>query len=356
MPAAALPQDEPVGIATDVSINATPAPQLVLDKSAQRRFGLRTQLAAARAPAITLPAQVIADPRRQVVLTADQAGTLEAPPGGFVDAGSSVRAGQVLALLRPALPEPQRRDLEADLALAERDVELGKIQIKRYGINLAEKFDVKLPTPSLQVVLDYRTAQARAQQYGTALLQLIPLTAPSAGVVQRSLARRGAAVALGQSLFELSLSIPRAVELQFADRGFDAAAATQATTLSGRTLPLAFLGTAYDPALRLQRAYYALSSNDTGLAVGEPLQVRVPPVRAAAGHWLLPALAVVADRGESWVWLHRQAEQFVARPVTVTPMGSGWVEVAGALDDDDRIVVEGAATLQRRARLQSVHS
>lgn len=328
----------------------------MLDKAAQRRFGLRTQLAAAAAPALELPAQVVADPRRQVLLTADQAGTLEAPAGGFADAGSRVHAGQLLALLRPAMPEPERRDLEADRAVAHRDVELGKTQIKRYGINLAEKFDVKLPTPSLQVVLDYRTAQARAEQYGSALSASIPLKAPADGMVLRSLVRRAAAVAPGQSLFELSLDAPRAVELQLADRDLDSAAVTEAKTLSGRRLPLTFVGEAYDANLRLRRAYYLLPSGDHQLAVGEPLQLRVPQVQAPSGHWLLPASAVVQDHGQAWVWLHRQAEQFVARTVTVSSADAAWVQIEGGLDEDDRIVVEGAAILQRRARLQQLHS
>jgi len=346
-------QDGPLA---PVGADRSEAVTLTLDKPEQRRFGLRTLQISAPAPAIELPAKVVADPRKKLSLTADQPGFIEAPPGGFVNAGASVHAGQVLAILWPVLPMPEQRDLQTDLALAYRDVELGETQIKRYGIDMAQKFDVKLPTASLQVVLDYRTAQARVQQYSNAINNGIPLRAPASGVVLRNALRRGAAVTSGDSLFDLAPADSVAIEVQLADRGLDAASASQAKSNQGTQMSLQFLSAAYDSTLRLQRALYAVQAPESNLAIGDPVWIKVPQMPANAGFWKVPSTAIVEDQGISWLWVHEAAEQFTAHAVTVRPANAGWVQVQGALDEDDRVVVEGAAALQQRSHQAALHS
>lgn len=114
--------------------------------------------------AFEVPGQVIVDPRRWSRVAADQAGFLEPPQGGFPVAGSSVRATQVLAYLRPNIPQPERRDLDADLAVAQRDVKLGALQVQRFNANEADQFDGQIPLPSIQILGDYRSAQVRQAQ------------------------------------------------------------------------------------------------------------------------------------------------------------------------------------------------
>ncbi len=329
--------------------------QLQIDKSEQRRLGLRTQPLAQGGASLSLPAQVVVDPRRRLLLCANQSGILHAPAAGFVEAGRHVAAGAVLASLQPVLPEPERRDLEGDRAIAHRDVELGRTQIKRYGIDMAQKFDVQLPTPSLQVVLDYRTAQAREKHFGEALDDRLPLQAPAAAVVLRSLVRSGSAVAAGQPLFELSLDGGTAIELQLAESGLDPSNA-QLLSTGTAAVTLNYLGAAYDPQARLQRAYYSIPAVDRPLSVGEPVALRIRQRAATEGTWLLPASAVAGDGSQAHVWLHRLPQVFEARTVTVTPAADGWVQVAGALDADDRVVIEGAAQLEGRARQQALRA
>jgi biotin carboxyl carrier protein len=328
---------------------------LTLDKSEQRRIGVRTLPVSVPPPAIELPAKVVADPRQKLTLTADQPGIVEAPPGGFVNAGDTVQAGQILAILRPVLSTPEQRDLETDLAFAHRDVELGKTQIKRYGIDMAQQFDVKLPTPSIQVILDYRTAEKKVQQYSSAMNDGIPLRAPAAGLVLRNALRRGAAVASGDILFDLAPRNSVAIEMDLADRGLDAAAALQAKANKGPQVSLHFLSAAYDSTLRVQRVFYAVKAPEYHLEIGEPVWVKVPQSPANTGTWEVPAAAVIEDHGTSWLWVHEAAEQFVAHAVSVEPASSGWVQVQGMLDDDDRVVVEGAAALQQRSHQSPLH-
>lgn len=351
-PAIAHQDGKPAPVEADESESIT----LTIDKAEQRRFGLRTLPISAPAPAIELPARIIADPRQNVSLTADQAGIVEAPPGGFVNAGATVHAGQILAILRPVLSTPEQRDLETDLAFAHRDVDLGNTQIKRYGIDMAQQFDVKLPTASLQVVLDYRTAQARVQHYSNAINNGIALRAPTSGVVLRNALRRGAAVAPGDVLLDLMRKNSVAIEMELADRGLDVASARQAKANQSPQISLQFLSTAYDSTLRLQRAFYAVQNPENNLVVGQPVWIKVPQVPANAGFWNVPEAAIVKDHGTSWLWVHEASEQFVAHAVTVRPANSGWVQVQGALDGEDRIVVEGAAALQQHAHQPVLHS
>lgn len=317
---------------------------LQLDKAEQRRLQLRTQRADAPAT-VLLPARVVVDPRRHLRVTSIQAGTLEPPPGGFAVAGDTVAAGQLLAWLRPALTAPQRRDLEAERVGVERDVQLGRLQIERYSIDEAENLDIRLPTPSIQILTDYRIAKARQLELRHALDGRVAIRAPASAIVLRSGLRSGRVAAEGETLLELNSSGGVAVELLFDGDDYDCASGSEAWTLQGGRLPLSFLGETLDPVSRSRRALYAAGASLQPLAVGQPLRLGLSR-RAQAG-WLLPARSLQARGDRQFVWLHEAAERFVLRQVSATVLPDGWARVAG-LAPDSRVVTEGSAALSGR--------
>jgi hypothetical protein len=326
---------------------AAPAERaLQLDKAEQRRLQLRTQRADTPPPATLLPARVVVDPRRHLRVTSIQAGTLEPPPQGFAVAGDAVTAGQLLAWLRPALPAPQRRDLEAERVGVERDLKLGRLQIDRYSIDEAENLDVRLPTPSIQILTDYRIAKARQQELQRALDGRVAIRAPASAIVLRSVLRAGRVAGEGETLLELNSSGGVAVELLFDGEDHDSAGADAAWTLEGQRLPLAFLGETLDPAARSRRALYSAGASATPLAVGQPLRLGLPYKRRPG--WMLPARSLQGSAGRQFVWLHEGAERFVRREVSAVALPDGWVRVEAGLQAGSRVVTEGAAALSGR--------
>ncbi|MCC2656343.1 MAG: hypothetical protein K0Q76_1451 [Panacagrimonas sp.] len=221
-----------------------------------------------------LPGRVIADPRASQQVTADQAGKLEAPSGGFPSPGERLRAGQIVAWLRPAIPAPERRDLDAQLATATRDVTLGELQVKRFNANATDAFDGQLALPSLQILGDYRSARERRAQLVGALEDRVALTAPRGGTVLASRARQARNVVGGQTVFELVDAGGLAVEVlsPLADvtsaRRYDRAVPVDGDTPSA----LQLVAQSFDPELRVQRLLFAVQG-DSRLQPGEPVRV-----------------------------------------------------------------------------------
>ena len=221
-----------------------------------------------------LPGRVVADPRASLRVTADQAGELEAPSGGFPSPGDRLRPGQIVAWLRPAIPAPERRDLDAQLATATRDVTLGELQVKRFNANAADAFDGQLPLPSLQILGDYRSARERHAQLEGALRDRVALTAPNGGTLLSSRARQARTVVAGESVFELVDAGGLAVEVLSplaGDRSADRY--DQAVPVDGDApSPLRLVAQSFDPELRVQRWLFAVQG-PSRLQPGEPVRV-----------------------------------------------------------------------------------
>lgn len=221
-----------------------------------------------------LPGRVIADPRASQRVTADQAGELEAPSGGFPSPGQRLRTGQIVAWLRPAIPAPERRDLDAQLATANRDVTLGELQVKRFNANAADAFDGQLPLPSLQILGDYRSARERSAQLTGALEVRVALSAPRGGTVLASRARQARTVAAGETVFELIDAGGLAVEVlsPLADdlpaRRYDQAVPVDGDAPSA----LRLVAQSFDPELRVQRLLFAVQG-ESRLQPGQPVRV-----------------------------------------------------------------------------------
>jgi hypothetical protein len=222
---------------------------------------------------LLLPGVVIVDARRDLRIVAREDGVIEAPAGGFAVPGQKIAAGQVLARLRPVMPQPERRDLGVELAGAHRDAHVSRLQVDRYKLDGTQPFDIKLPTPTLQLLADYRSAQVREAQLKRAADGEVLIVAPRAGVVVRSTARAGEIVVAGQSLFELNTAAGLSVSAEYPDHDIDSSRAQQALTTDHQLIELKLLDEVYDPDLRLRRAYYAVEKTAVALAPGEPVQI-----------------------------------------------------------------------------------
>lgn len=220
----------------------------------------------------TIPGRVIVDPRHASRIAADQAGFLEAPPEGFPAAGSRVRAGQVLAYLRPSIPQLERRDLDADLAVAQRDVTLGALQVQRFNANEVDEFDGQVPLPSIQILGDYRSAQVRETALRSALGGRIALLAPVDAVILNSDVYAGRAVGAGETLFGMAGPQGLVIEVLSAREVSEPAAINRLESGSGVSFETRLLAQRFDPALRAHRLLYAIDPA-ANLGIGQPVSL-----------------------------------------------------------------------------------
>jgi len=224
------------------------------------------------ADAATLAGKVIADPRASLRVSVEQAGRLEAPPGGFPAPGQKLHAGQVIAYLQPNIPAPERRDLDALLATANRDVTVGELQVRRFNAVDTGQYDGQISLPSLQILGDYRSARARQAQLSGALDGRLALTTERAGTVLASRARTDRDVAAGDTVFEIGDAGGLAVEAISPDGQLDAGALGHATALDGSTAGLRLIAESFDPELRARRFLFAVTG-DAPLRIGEPVRI-----------------------------------------------------------------------------------
>lgn len=217
----------------------------------------------------TLAAAVIADPRYASRIVADQFGTIEAPVDGFPASGTRVRAQQPLAYLRPAWSEPERRDLDAELAAARRDVRVGKLQVQRFNIDETENLEGQLATPSLQILGDYRSAEAREALLAETLENRLALRAPTGAVIVRSHARNGQVVQPGELLFELAGEGRLALEAMPDEDAASDMASWGLQAVDGRVIPITLLSDTMDPRLHRRRLLFAVDAGETP-AIGSP--------------------------------------------------------------------------------------
>lgn len=330
----------------------------VIDKPLQRRLQVQTVLPQP-ATATPWPARVIADPRGLWRVAADQRGLVEPPAGGFAAPGTVVQAGQVLAWLRPAVADPEWRDLQSAHAVAERDYEVADLKIRRFDIDAAQELDIQLPTPSIQLIADYRGSQARRKALGQALGDRVALRAPAAGRLLGSLARSGVVADAGAALFE-------GIDTGQADGGLLVEAlvppddlhtlrdSRRAQRLHGEPLTLVPMGAVLDPDRRSARLWFAAAPATrpgTPLAIGEP--VLIEPLPAADGPGpasdrprSLPRTSLFRHDGGDWVWVHESAERFVARAVTVLGLDVDRAWIDSAFSAEARVVADATPLLR----------
>jgi biotin carboxyl carrier protein len=128
--------------------------RVMLAKPAQRSWQLRTRIAALEdaAPAVELPGRVVADPSAGGRVQAPFAGIVEPGPKGLPLPGQAVKAGEVLAWLRPSVAPMERSarlaeqaDVAARLAVArQRAARLAQLE----GSVAQKDIDTGWPTAS----------------------------------------------------------------------------------------------------------------------------------------------------------------------------------------------------------------
>ncbi len=129
---AALPM--PAAATRDVA-QRFPDGAIFVPKGTQRVLGIRTLVTetAMHGRRIELPGRIIPDPNASGYVQASLEGRLVAPPGGFPQLGSLVKAGQIVAIVEPTIGavdladrQQQIREIEQELQLVTRRLDRRK--------------------------------------------------------------------------------------------------------------------------------------------------------------------------------------------------------------------------------------
>ncbi len=317
---------------------------LFVPKSVQRRLGIRTvqvrtgELAAG----IELNGTVIADPETSGRVQAPFAGSIQPGPKGMPVGGRKVVKGEVLGYLRPVASAIEQGNQKAQLAELEAQLAITDQRVKRY-----EQLEGAVPQKEIEAARIERAALQRRRSFVAASVDSAePLRAPATGVISASHHLvAGQIVDAREILFEIVDPSRLAVEALAYDPGI-AGSLKSASALAGDiALELKFVGAGRQLREQALPLLFRIVKPDASIAVGQAVKVVVRTARGIKGEAVSRQALGKVGAGETAVWVHAEAERFVARKVRTQPLDAANVAVVDGLHDGDRVVTEGASLL-----------
>jgi len=266
-----------------------------------------------------------------------------------VDAGDSVRRGQVLAEIDLTEIDAQLAQATELDAKAARDLERGERLYADQVLSLEQLQD-------LRTQRRLAAAQLRAVQFNRAHAMI---TAPAAGVVLQRLAEEHELVAAGQPVLIVgSEARGYVVRAAVADRELPQIHLGEAVTVRldaapGRELAgtVSQRSRAADPATGLFPIEVQLAPTDLVLASGLVASLRLRPAQAGGLLTRIPAGAIVeADGGRASVFV-LDGGHARRREVQIAFLDGGEVALRGGLSPGDTVITDGAPFLDDGERV-----
>ncbi len=313
-------------------------------KLAQRRMGLRTQLApeSEAAAMIQLPGRVVADPNASGQVQATHGGRVEPGPRGLPMAGQAVKQGEVLVWVRHhadpfalAAQQSQRAELKAARDFAEqrlRRLEMLEGTVPRKDIDAAR--------------IDVQSLTEREQRIAASLDVREPLRAPVSGVIARADVKAGQIVDTREVLIEVIDPARLMVEASTPDVSLGSRlGAAHLAGLEGVKLQLVGAARSLRDGMLPLNFRASVAAGAAPLAVGQTVTL-VAALKERRKGIVLPASAVVrSPSNEPIVWIKTGAERFMPQPVQVQPLDAVTVLVTQGLAADNRVLVQGASLI-----------
>ncbi|MDH5834499.1 efflux RND transporter periplasmic adaptor subunit [Luteimonas kalidii] len=284
-----------------------------------------------------------------------------------VDAGDTVRQGQVLAELDPGDQRLQARAAQAQLAAAEAELGRARADRARYATLARDRLVSASAMDAQDAAWKAADEQARAARAQLEVARnqagYSQLRAPRDGVIASRQAEAGQVVAAGQAVFtlagddgrEVAIALP---ESRIRDFAIGQAAEVELWNAPGRRLSgtLREIAAAADPQARTYAARVALRAGDADrVELGQSARVYVR--NADAGDSLsvpVAALQPGPDGGHA-VWVVDPGTSTLRLvPVRLGAYGERRVAVVAGLQPDDRVVAAGGHLLRAGEKVSPV--
>ena len=313
-------------------------------KPVQRTLQLRTAIAEAGefAASVALDGRVIADPAFGGRVQAAQPGRVEAPPRGLPRLGQAVRRGELLATLVHIEDPVERARQQVMLHEVRNQLDVA-LKRQRRHVDAPGYF----PRREVEETrLEIASLQQRMGDLQASITSREPLHAPADGIIATAAVMAGQVVEARELIFEIIDPGHLMVEAQAFDPALPGRVAAASAQAGATVLPLRYAGggrALRDGALPLRFAIDGRAAAE--VVIGQPVRV-VAQLREKRPGVAVPAAAVVSEPGgASRAWVHRHAEVFEPRRVTVEPLDAQRLRVTAGLAGGERVVVDGAGLL-----------
>lgn len=344
-----------VAVATDKKANGgtrdlsrpqrLPDGSLFIPKALQRQLEVRTQRVhlGNLDATVELNGRVISDPDAGGRVQATMAGSIMPTARGMPVPGRKVTKGELLAYLRPigsaidrGNQQAQQADLEAQLAIAEH-------RLTRY-----RQLEGAVPQKEIEAAQIERKALEKRRNFVSASINRAePLLAPATGIISTSNVVAGQVVDAKEILFEVIDPNRLSVEALAYDTNI-APTLLSATALAEQTaLQLKFIGGGRQLREQALPLLFRITSANVTVAVGQPVKVivRVRNTASIKGATVKRSALTKNSAGEAILWVHTEAERFVARRVRHQPLDAEHIAILDGLHEGDRVVIQAASLL-----------
>ena len=334
---------QPIIAARDVS-QRFPDGALFVPKPTQRILTLATAFTEQKSfrRSLELPGRIIPDPNASGLVQASVGGRLAPPPGGFKPLGTPVKAGDVLAYVRPPLgaadatsQQQQARELDQQISIVSRKVQ--RLRAIEKVIARSQLEDAELELKGLE---------ARRANLERANREPEPLVSPVDGVIAASNAVAGQMAEPNAVIFQIVDPTRLWVEaLSFEPQATSGLA--QGLFADGRKINLTFAGAGLADRNQSIPINFSVRGEPVGLRAGQLLTVLAETSEERAGIALPREAILRSANGQSIVYEHTNPERFVAREVRVEPLDAERVLILSGLEPGKRIVTQGAELLNQ---------
>lgn len=330
--------------ATDLA-QRLPDGAVFVPKPSQRILDLSNQQVAQKAHrlSVALPGRIVPDPNASGVVQAAVAGRISPPPGGFKRLGQRVKAGDVLAIVQPAISTAdltsqaqQMRELEQQIALVARRLERFR-QMSAGSVTRAQIEDAELELTGLQ-----------ARRQAVEQVQRAPerLIAPVDGILAAAQVVAGQMADPNAILFQIVEPSRLWVEaLSYGAQGTGELASVLLP--DGRRLELDFEGAGLSDRNQAVPWHFSIRATEQRLRLGQLVTVFAETGEQREGIAVPRASVIRAANGAMFVYEQSNPERFVPREVRVEPLDAAQVLVISGLETGKRIVTTGAELLHQ---------
>lgn len=313
-------------------------------KAFQHAIELRTALATqGRAASDTVySGRVIIDPAKGGVVQSLNGGRLVAPSGGLPRIGDFVRAGQTLALIKPAIDAASSADIAQSLAVLERDIAAARSEARRL-----ERLQGVVPDARIQQAqIRLRGLLAERNALSVARDTLEVLRAPVSGVISQITGQRGAVIAPQTNIFTIANRNAFLVELDVFDGTLPPEGTiASAQTNSGEPFSIRLLGSGLGGLGGVTRAIFAPVDQLSALREGMSVTVSLTTGQPVDGV-IIPSSALIKDtNGVDTVIVKTAPERFEKRVVRAVPAGTKSVAILAGIEPRQRVVTDSASLL-----------
>ena len=271
-----------------------------------------------------------------------------------VQAGSRVRAGDVLMVIDARDVLQQSNQGDAQVASARAQLELAEKNLERYTQLFEENAVSRATLDQYQTNYDaafaaYRSAYAQQKQ-GHNALGYTNLVAGANGVVSAISAEEGQVVAAGQTVLtlvqngemEVEIAVP---ENKVSELTLGLPVSVNFWALKGRVDgTIREISPMADSTTRTYKVRVSLPEPPEGLQLGMTASVAIRGDGEAAGGAVLPLSAIFQDGDTPQVWVVGEDNTLTAKAVAVENLGDDQVQVTG-INAGDLVVIAGVHKL-----------